>query len=93
MGRNTREPLVAPDGVNLADTTAFLAKINGIFGDSDKQGSPSRELEKLKHDSRDFSCYYTDFAQLAAILGIDNSVKRYALERGLSQEVIPSLCH
>ena len=87
------ETLVSPDGVNLADTAAFLAKITRIFGDSDEQGSASRELEKLKQGSRDFSRYYADFARLAAILGIDDRAKRYALERGLSQEVIASLCH
>ena len=89
----TMEPLVSPDGVNLADTAAFLAEITRIFGDSDEQGSASRELEKLKQGSRDFSRYYANFARLAAILGIDNRAKRYALERGLSQEVIASLCH
>ena len=89
----TMEPLVSPDGVNLADTAAFLTEITRIFGDSDEQGSASRELEKLKQGSRDFSRYYADFARLAAILGIEDRAKRYALERGLSQEVIASLCH
>ena len=31
----TMEPLVSPDGVNLADTAAFFAEITRIFGDSD----------------------------------------------------------
>ena len=87
------EPLISPDGVNLADTAAFLAEITRIFGDSDEPGSASRKLEKLKQGSRDFFRYYADFGRLATILGIDDSAKRYALERGLSQEVIASLCH
>ena len=89
----TMEPLISLNGVNLADTAAFLAEITHIFGDSDEPGSPSRELEELKQGSRDFSWYYADFTRLAAILGIDDRVKRYALERGLSHEVIASLCH
>ena len=87
------EPLFSPDGVNLADTAAMLATITRIFGNSDEQGSASRELEKPKQGSGDFSRYYVNYARLAAILGINDRAKRYALERGFSLEVITSLCH
>ena len=89
----TMEPLDSPDGVNLADTAAFLAKITRIFGDSDEQGSASSELEKLKQGSRDFSRYYADFARLAVILGINDGAKWYSLARAFYHEVIATLCH
>ena len=58
----TMEPYVSSTGVTFPDIEAFLKEITQIFGDSDEKATASRELEKLKEGSREFSRYYADFA-------------------------------
>lgn len=66
----TLEPYMGPAVVAFPDTTAFLAEITKIFSDSEEKYTVSRELERLKQRSREFSRYYADFARLVAILGL-----------------------
>jgi hypothetical protein len=85
------EPFVSPEGVNFADTAAFLAELTTIFGDSDEKATAARELEKLKQGNRDFNRYHADFVRLMSILEYDATAQRHALERGLSREILEAL--
>jgi hypothetical protein len=85
------EPFVTAEGVNFADTAAFLEELTRVFGDTDEKATAARELEKLKQGNRDFSRYHADFIRLVTILGYDDTAKRHALERGLSQEILDGL--
>ena len=81
------EPYVSSTGVTFPDTEAFLKEITRIFGDSDEKATVSRELEKLKQGSREFSRYYADFARLTAILDLTEESKIQTLERGITNEI------
>ena len=90
----TMEPYLNPTGhIALTSTSAFLDELSRVFGDSDEKATAARELEQLRQGKRDFAYYYADFVRLMNILGYGDDAHRYALDRGLSIELLAGLEH
>jgi hypothetical protein len=55
-------PHVREDGtIGLEDLQAFVQLLEGAFGDPDRVATAERKMRDIKHRSREFSQYYTEF--------------------------------
>lgn len=84
-------PFVTATSVELADTNTLITILESAFGDPDRLATAEREMDHLKQNNRDFSSYYADFQRIVASLEWNDSAKRHALRRGLSNELKDAL--
>jgi hypothetical protein len=91
--QNQIQPYVQTDKISLDDVEALINILEAAFGDPDKVGTASGELDRLMQGNREFSIYYAEFQRLMAILDYDSKAKKAALKRGLSKELQASLIY
>lgn len=80
-------PYIKRDGVDLEDHQELWDVLDGAYDDPDRKGTAERELNNLKQANRGFSQYFSDFQRIMGELQWDNSAKRAALYKGLSEEL------
>jgi hypothetical protein len=85
--QNQIQPYVHSDKIELTDVESFIDILEATFGDPNKVGIASPELDKLCQGNREFSQCCAEFQCCMAILGYDVNEKRAALNRGLSWEL------
>jgi hypothetical protein len=83
--QNQIQPYVQTDKISLDNVEALINILEAAFGDPDKVGMASGELDRLMQGNREFSIYYAKFQRLMAILDDDSKAKKAALKRGLSK--------
>jgi hypothetical protein len=69
----------------LDDIEALIKILEATFGDPDKVGMASGELDCLMQGNCEFSIYYAEFQRLMAILDYNSKAKKAALKQGLSK--------
>jgi hypothetical protein len=79
--------LVQNDRVNLENFEAFVTSLDEAYGDPDHVNTAERTLTKLRQGNRDFVTYYAEFQRLIADLDWNDTAKRAALHRSLSEEL------
>lgn len=62
-----------------------------VFGDLNEEATAALELANLRQGNNNFARYYADFSRLTAILEYGDKARRYALERGLSPELLDGI--
>jgi hypothetical protein len=87
------QPYVQTDKISLPDIEALIKFLEATFGDPDKLGMASGELDCLTAGNCEFSIYYAEFQYLMAILDYDSRAKKATLKRGLSKELQASLVY
>ena len=86
-------PHVTETGVNLDNVEAMITILTTAFGDPDVAATAERELNKLQQKQREFSAYYAEFQRLITDLDYNDSAKRNALRRGISDELKDALMY
>jgi len=84
-------PFVANHRINLQDVAALITILENAFGDPDRVATAEQELNKLRQTNREFSLYYAEFQRLIAELDYNDTAKKNALRRGLSEELKDTL--
>jgi hypothetical protein len=91
--QNQIQPYIQTDKISLDDIEVLIKILEAAFGDPDKVGMASGELDHLTQGNCEFSIYYAEFQRLMAILDYNSKAKKAALKRGLSKELQASLIY
>jgi len=84
-------PYIRETSIDLPDIASLFRILDIAFGDPDLAATAERKLETLKQANREFSSYYAEFQRYASDVEWNESAKKSALFRGLSNEIKDAL--
>lgn len=74
------QPYVRADKIDDANMQELMAILESAFGNGDKIGTTSNELDTFAQGSKEFSVHYAAFQCLMVILKYDTNAKKASLE-------------
>lgn len=86
-------PRINEDTVDFTDTKTFYDFLRAAFGDPDRPATARNALLNLRQKNQDFSVFIAEFNRIAPDTGLDETSKKFALQRGLSAELQALMIH
>ena len=79
--------------INLPNIDSLIQILEAAFGDPNRYSTAARKINSLRQGNKNFSSYYAEFQRYAANLDWNESAKKEALRKGMSEDLKRDMIH